>query len=137
MNRVGGDRVHHPEVPAPERTLHDLEAMRDPVDALQDRRLVARHRRGAGEVELDLWLDPGLDQVTDADLRRPRFRVLHRCVVYVAPDRCVQSTLRPERLVGETDLAPDRPLSAFDPAPVHLTGDGICTILVERGVAVA
>jgi hypothetical protein len=39
--RVGGDRVHYPEVPVCEWALHDLEAVRDPVDALQDRGLIA------------------------------------------------------------------------------------------------
>src|SRR5712691_6345627 len=49
VDRAGGDRVHDPELPVEEGALHELEPVRDPVDALEDRGLVAGHRRGAGE----------------------------------------------------------------------------------------
>lgn len=47
VNCVGSDRVHCRERPVRERALHDLEAVRDPVDAVKDLFFVARD--GAGK----------------------------------------------------------------------------------------
>lgn len=67
----GGDRVGGREPPAREGTLDDLESLRDPVDAGEQRPFVAGGRWRAGEVQLDLGLDARLDQVADRQARAP------------------------------------------------------------------
>jgi len=67
--------------------LHDLESLRDPVDAIKDRPLVTRERRRAREVQLNLRLDPRLEQMTDSQLRLAPRRALHGRIVDVTPDR--------------------------------------------------
>jgi hypothetical protein len=43
MQPIYGDRVSGLELPAREWALHELEAMRDPVDAIENRGFVTSH----------------------------------------------------------------------------------------------
>ena len=132
---VGGDRVRQPELPVAERALHDLEPVRDPVDAREDRRLVARHRRRGREVQHDLRLDPRLGERPDRNLGAPSLRVRDRRVVGVAPDRLVDAVHRPEAAIGEPDLPPRHALAAREPRAMDCLRDRVRVGDPERRVA--
>src|SRR5262249_7574148 len=99
--------------------------------------LVTCHGRRAREVQLDLRLDPRLQEVADREARVTIRRVMDRRVVDVTPDRRPDAVLGPDRAVGEADLAPDGTLAALAPSRVHVPGDGVGGLLVERRVAFA
>ena len=48
------------EIPVGKRALHDLEPLRNPIDALEDGVLVTGYGRRTREVQLDLGLDTRL-----------------------------------------------------------------------------
>src|SRR5262249_34368800 len=62
---AGGDRVDGGEIPVGKWALHDLESLRNPIDALEDGVLVTRYGRRTPEVQLDLGLDTWLEQMSD------------------------------------------------------------------------
>src|SRR5262249_44707332 len=90
----------------------------------------------AREVQLDLRLDPRLEEVADREVRVAVRRVVDGRVVDVAPDRCPHAVLGPDRAVGEADLAPDGTLATRTPSRVHVPCDRVGAILVERPIAV-
>ena len=49
--------------------MHDLEPVRNPVHAGEDRRFISGHGRCLGDVELDLRFDARLQQVADEKVR--------------------------------------------------------------------
>jgi hypothetical protein len=56
-SRVRRDRVDSREMPIGKGALHDLEPLRNPIDAREDRLLVTGYGLRTHEVQLDLSLD--------------------------------------------------------------------------------
>ena len=105
-------RVGWREFPVGEDRLHDFKAVRDPVDAIQHRRIVHAGIRRAGEAEDDLRLDARLDEVAQRPATRCRAEVGHGAVGHIAPVRRVDAVFRPDGAIGEADLAADDCLAA-------------------------
>src|ERR1700753_2894968 len=95
MKAVGGDSVCRLKCPIWEDGLHDFKAMRDPVDAVDERLFIhawlGRGRKG----EYDLWLYARLGQAAQGNLESLGGEILDRIVVDIAPDRCVDAVFRP------------------------------------------
>ena len=125
VQAVTGDRVGGGEAPAGEDRLHDLEAMGDPVDAAEKRRVVHVGPRRGGEMKDDLGLDPRLGQAGEGEAPADRGMITHRAVEHEVPDRSVDAIDALDRRVGEADLAADRPLAPGSAQVADLCRDPI------------
>ena len=112
MEAIGGDRIGGQKPPVGEDRLHDLEPVRDPVDAAEESPIVHVRGRRRGQPEDDLGLDAGLRQAGKRNVHAAGRQVTDGAVVDIAPHRRVDVVFGPDRPVGEADLASDRPLAA-------------------------
>ena len=112
VEAIGGDRIGGQEPPRGEDRLHDLEPVRDPVDAADESPIVHVRVRRRGQPEGDLGLDAGLRQAGKRNVRAAGRQVADGAVVDIAPHRRVHVVFGPDGPVGEADLASDRPLAA-------------------------
>ena len=91
--------------------MHDLEAVRDPCDARQQRGIVHAGRGRSGEPEHDLRLDLGLGIGRE---RQRHGQIVQRAVVDIAPVRRAHAVFVPHPAIGETGLAADRLVALGD-----------------------
>src|ERR1700734_3869844 len=112
VEAVGGDGVCRSKRPIRVDRLHDLKAVGDPIDAMDERLLVHAGRGRRRQAKPGLWFDAGFRQAQDGDLECVAREVADGAVVDIAPDRRIDAVFRPDGPVGETDLAADRTLSA-------------------------
>ena len=117
--------------------LHDLEPQRNPIDRLKDRVLVTRDRRRTRKVQLDLGLDTRLKEMPDPQPCVARLRGVQGRVVDVAPDRPRHLRAGPDALIGESNLATDRPLTATKTAGIDLQRDRVRAVIVEGRILAA
>src|SRR5207249_7082838 len=89
--------------------------------------------RGARKVQLDLGLDPRLEQMPDCQARVCP-RVLDCGVVDMTPNRRRHPILGPGAAVRESNLPADWPLAATDSAFVDLERNRVSAVLVEGRV---
>jgi hypothetical protein len=108
VQRLVGDGVRRFELPARKMGLHDLEAVRDPVDGVQQTLRACAGRGCATEVQDDLGLDLRLDEPPEPTLRTRLLQVDDGRIVDVRPDRLTDAEGRPHGGVGEADLAANR-----------------------------
>src|ERR1700722_9383354 len=111
MQAVSGDSVCRLERPVRKDRLHDLKAVRDPVDAADEGVLIHAGLGRCREAEHDLGLDAGFGQALQRSLERLAVEVADRAIVDIAPDRRVDAVFLPDGPVGETDLAADGTLA--------------------------
>src|SRR5271154_3365002 len=62
METVAGDSVRRSERPVREDRLHDLKAVGDPIDAMNELPLIHAGLGRGRKAEHDLWLDTGFGQ---------------------------------------------------------------------------
>src|ERR1700722_17320500 len=116
VEAVGGDGVCRSKRPIRENRLHDLKAVGNPIDAMDERLLVHAGRGRGRKAEHDLRLNARLGQAAEGNLESFGGEVLDRVVVDVAPDRRIDAVFRPDGPVGEPDLTADGTLPArFSP----------------------
>ena len=121
----GGRRLGEREAPARIDRLHELEAVGDPADAAEEGGVAHSGRRGGGDAEDDLRLDPRLGEPGDLEAAFRGREVGDGGVEDVAPHRGGDAVARPDRRVGEADLAPDRPLAAGFAQAAQAGGDAV------------
>src|SRR5271165_3062201 len=131
MQAVGRYGVRRDERPVGEDRLTDLKAVGDPIDAAEQGLFVHAGRRRGGQSKHDLRLDPRLGQTAQRNVQTLFRQVMARAVVDVSPHWRMDVVFGPDGPVGETDLAPDRPLSARLPPRPNLSGDPICLVQAE------
>ena len=104
--------------------------------AVEHRARVALARQRRGEPEHDLGLDARLVQAVDVDRRGAAGRLHDGAVPHHRPHRPVDAVARPDRAVGEADLAADRAPALRD-APRVQRGERLVAALdVEVRIAV-
>ena len=109
VQAVAGGAVGELELPARVVALHDLDGVRDPLDALEQDPPGLPSAARRLQAEADLGLDARLRQAGERHhATRCRRRADQRAVVDRAPDRLVDAVARPDAAVGEADLAADR-----------------------------
>src|ERR1700735_1419149 len=111
MQAASGDSVCRLERPVRKDRLHDLKAVRDPVDAADEGVLIHAGLGRGRKAEHDLRLDPGLGQALQRSLERLAAEVADRVIVDKTPDRRVDAVFLPDGPVGESDLAADGTLA--------------------------
>ncbi len=112
MEAVGRNRVGGGEPPVREDGLHDLEAVRNPVDAVDEFPVIHVRPRGRRHMEDDFWLDERLRQARQIEAPADRLEIVDGAVEHVVPDRPVDPVGDLDRPVGEADLTADRGLAA-------------------------
>ena len=131
MQAVRGDRVGQREFPSRKDRLHELEAMRHPIDASEQGALVHAGRRRGRQPEDDLRLDPRLGQTRERNGRPHVVEIVDRPVVDVSPHGRADLVFVPDRAVGEADLASQRCLATRFTHLPHGRGDAIRVVEIE------
>ena len=130
----GGGGLGTAEPPAGIDRLDDLEAVGDPVDAVEEVVLVHARLGGGREMEHDLRLDARLGKAGKVEARRRR-QGRGRSVVDEVPHRAGHAIALPDRGVGEADLAADGALAARLAQGADPIGDGVSPGEIEPGEA--
>ena len=88
-------------------------------------------------MQLDLGLDTRLKEMPDPQPCVARLRGVQGRVVDVAPDRPRHLRASPDALIGESNLATDRPLTATKTAGIDLQRDRVRAVIVEGRILAA
>ncbi len=123
------------KLPAGEMALHDFEPRCHPLDTCQHDSGIVRHRHRCFQLEHDFRLDPRLHKPPQLHRGAPMGGKLDRVRPHVRPYRLPHAVARPDRAIGEADLAPHRlpPLRAA--AALDLAKHRIAIRDTERGRA--
>src|SRR5579863_6845839 len=131
METIGRDRIGGAKYPIGEDRLHDLKAVRDPLNAAEKSMGVHAGVRRGRQSEHDLRLDARLNQTAQRSADALLRQVVDCSVVHISPYRRVNLVFGPDCPVSKTDLAPNRPLSAgLTPSP-NVGGDPISVLETE------
>src|SRR5512138_2825373 len=113
--------------------LDDLDRVRHPLDAFDQRPLARR----LPQPEADLRLDARIHQAGERYARPLLGRAYQRAVVDRPPDRLVDAIPRPDRAIGEADLASDGPPSGGKPVLVQRTRRLVAGFGGKAGITLA
>ena len=131
MQAVRRHRVGQRELPSRKDRLHQLEAVRHPIDASEQGALVHAGRGRGRQPEDDLRLDPRLGQPREGNGPLPVGEIVDRPVVEVSPHRSADLVLVPDRAIGEADLASQDSLATGFTHLPHGRGDAVGVLELE------
>src|SRR5271165_2704980 len=135
MQPEAGDRIRSAERPAGKDRVHDLEAMRDPVDATEKFAVAHVRLRGLHDMEGDLRLDERLAETGQGEGCAGRSDGPHRTVEHMAPHRPRNPILSLDLWICKPHLATDWGFAARAAEIANAGGDAVGLPEIEFRIA--